>query len=305
MSNASDEDLSHSSNQAVPNTLHLDTAEERMRRALGLSNRNPPQQEAACAPAIHSPQLPQPGRPRHHLSNGRDVAVTIIRRKRHAEAADRQLAPVPAVNRLEATETALKAERLAREQAERGLSEAQAKIRELQTKIVHADLAHQEALAAALAREASARQALQELRDSLCEIEQARQAAVSRARRERVAREQAEEALEAERRIRESVERKLERAVRKTALAPIVKRARPASGRAKKTQRTAIASKPKIGAGKDVRNSSGAKAGRATVAIKSVRKAAPAKTAASRPVRRVSSPRAGSGLATWKSKPRR
>jgi hypothetical protein len=55
----------------------------------------------------------------------------------------------PSQSRLQRTEAALAAETAARDRAERALAEAQAMIRDLQTKIGHADLAKNEALEAA------------------------------------------------------------------------------------------------------------------------------------------------------------
>ena len=78
-----------------------------------------------------------------------DIPVTVVRREQGHEAqVHRGIAPVaaPTSSRLQRTEAALAAETAAREKAERALAETQAVVRDLQTKIGHADLAKTEAL---------------------------------------------------------------------------------------------------------------------------------------------------------------
>jgi len=107
--------------------------EARMRRALGLdraSSEGRPQQRDADR------------RTRRFVKDG-DIPVVFVTTPR-----DKGTGTPISVNRIAAAEIALKAERAAREQAERSLHEAQATIQQLQTKLGHADLAHREALAA-------------------------------------------------------------------------------------------------------------------------------------------------------------
>jgi hypothetical protein len=84
------------------------------------------------------------------------------------------------VNRVEIAEAALKNERAARENAERSLSEAQATIHDVQTKLGHLGLARDEAITAARHAEAARlalQQALDEALATLAAERQARQKA--------------------------------------------------------------------------------------------------------------------------------
>jgi hypothetical protein len=133
-----------------PNSLANEEA--RMRQALGLRN----------APSGGSGgQVPQrregEQRGRRFVKDG-EVPVVVVNSSSREFAAD-GAAPV---NRIAAAETALRAERTAREQAERSLAEAQSTLQHLRTQLVHADMAHREALAAANAAREQAEQALHE-----------------------------------------------------------------------------------------------------------------------------------------------
>jgi hypothetical protein len=66
------------------------------------------------------------------------------------------------VNRIAAAEQAARAERNAREQAERALAEAQATVQHLRTQLAHAEMAHREALAGERRAREQAELALQE-----------------------------------------------------------------------------------------------------------------------------------------------
>ncbi len=81
-----------------------------------------------------------------------DVPVTVLRREPGHEApVHRAVAtPVaaPSSSRLQRTEAALAAETARREKAERALADLQAVLRDLQTKIGHAELTKTEAMAA-------------------------------------------------------------------------------------------------------------------------------------------------------------
>ena len=126
-----------------------------MRRALGLTG--------DCAVRSSGPQTERlqagpPGRPagrssadkpRHRFVQDGAVPVTILNRHRPDEADG------PPMNRA-AVEAALQDERAARDRTERSLQEALATVRDLQTKLGHAELAHREASATAQAARAEA-----------------------------------------------------------------------------------------------------------------------------------------------------
>lgn len=145
--------------------------ETRMRHALGLRDdgayRRPAQRREHDA------------RGRRFVKDG-EVPVVVLNGSREAPAP----APTPA-NRVAEAEEALRAERLAHERAEQSLREAQAGVERLETKLVHAEMAHGEALATerqareaaetALSAAVAARQALEaraaELEARLVEVE--------------------------------------------------------------------------------------------------------------------------------------
>ncbi len=80
-----------------------------------------------------------------------DIPVTVLRRDQGHEAPAHRGIPAPAAptsSRLQRTEAALAAETAAREKAERSLAETQSVVRDLQTKIGHAELAKNEAIEA-------------------------------------------------------------------------------------------------------------------------------------------------------------
>ncbi len=116
--------------------------ENRMRRALGLQgpSRQPLQQRADQA------------RPRHRFVQDGGVPVVVLNgRSDHDPTAVFKA-------RVAELEAALEAERTAHGATRRSLQEAQAALQALQTRLVHAELAHNEALAA----ERTARRAAEE-----------------------------------------------------------------------------------------------------------------------------------------------
>ena len=138
-----------------PNAPDTASVEERMRRALGLTGDHAGRSSPAHA---ERPQAGPPGRPagrssaakqRHRFVPDGAVPVTVISRHRSGEADG------PPTSRA-AVEAALQAERAARERAERSLQEALATVRDLQTKLGHAELARREASGAAEAARAAA-----------------------------------------------------------------------------------------------------------------------------------------------------
>ena len=164
-----------------------EAVEQRMRRALGLTGdrvgRGSPSQP-------EQPRLPPEGRhtgrtsagkSRHRFVQDGAVPVTLVSRRRPDEADG------PAASHA-ATEAALQDERAARARAEQALQEALATVRDLQTKLGHAELAQREAFAAAEA----ARDAADTLRATHQETEALWQADLAA---ERAVRAMAEAAL--------------------------------------------------------------------------------------------------------------
>ena len=126
-----------------------------MRRALGLTG----DRAVRSSPApTERPQAGLPGRParrssadkpRHRFVPDGAVPVTVISRHRSDEADG------PPTSRA-AIEAVLREECAARERAERSLQEALATVRDLQTKLGHAELAYREASGTAEAARAAA-----------------------------------------------------------------------------------------------------------------------------------------------------
>ena len=133
-----------------PNVSDTTSVEERMRRALGLTG---DRAVRSSPPRTERPQAGPPGRPAGRSSadkpRHRFVPVTIINRHRPDEADG------PPTSRA-AIEAALQNERATRDRAERSLGEALATVRDLQTELGHAELAHREASATAQAAHAEA-----------------------------------------------------------------------------------------------------------------------------------------------------
>lgn len=126
-----------------------------MRRALGLTG---DRAVRSSPPRTERPQAGPPGqpvgrasadRPRRRFVPDGAVPVTVISRHRSDEADGLPTSRA-------AIEAALQDERAARDRAERSLQEALAVVRDLQTKLGHAELAHREASATAQAARAEA-----------------------------------------------------------------------------------------------------------------------------------------------------
>jgi hypothetical protein len=114
-----------------------------VRRALGLTEDAPVRSSGFARYGEHATD-----RPKRRFAQDGDVPVVLIQSRREpgTDAADHRLGIAsPSANRAEAAEAALKAERDARERAERALAEAQAAVRDMQTKLGHAMLALDEA----------------------------------------------------------------------------------------------------------------------------------------------------------------
>jgi hypothetical protein len=188
-----------------------DEAESQMRRALGLLGEGPRHRSDADR---QEPAMRQGGafgggglHRRRFVQDG-DIPVTVLRREPGLDLpANRVAAPVtvPSSSRLQRTEAALAAETAAREKAERSLAETCAVVRDLQTKIGHAELAKNEAVetlrrereaAAQVRGEADARDAeLKEARERAEAAEDAVSDYQDQLSTERHARKAAEKAL--------------------------------------------------------------------------------------------------------------
>ena len=195
---------------ASADTNLLSEAEAQMRRALGLYGEGTRQRQDSDRPDQSNRPMDRFGQGGHTASHqglhrrrfvqDGEVPVTVVRRD-----ADSVAAAGPQSSRLQRTEAALAAETVARDRADRALLDAQTQIRDLQTKIGHAELARAEAVEAARRdREAAASlagsstaseeqvQALQEQVDSAEQSKRTAQAALAE---ERTARKTAERAL--------------------------------------------------------------------------------------------------------------
>lgn len=143
-------------------SLRQGSEEARMRHALGLHEDGTAYRPAPPQRREHD------GRGRRFVRDG-EVPVVLLNGHTREPAAAPALPP----GRMAEMEAALKAERLARERAEHALREAQAGVERLETKLVHAEMAHAEAVGA----ERRAREAAEQ---ALSEAEEARQAMATR-----------------------------------------------------------------------------------------------------------------------------
>jgi hypothetical protein len=128
-----------------------------MRKALGLLGEGPRHRPDAerTDQSGRVPDRFNSGLHRRRFVQDGDVPVTVLRREPgrdpgYEAPANRSAAAVaaPSSSRLQRTEAALAAETAARERAERALADVQTSARDLQTKIGHAELAKNEAIAA-------------------------------------------------------------------------------------------------------------------------------------------------------------
>jgi hypothetical protein len=137
-----------------------------------------------------------------------DIPVTVLRRDQVHEAPVHRgvVAPAaPTTSRLQRTEAALAAETAAREKAERSLMETQSVVRDLQTKIGHAELAKNEAI-----------EALRHERESIAQVraegharDERLQQALEHVRHAERGAQACEERLAEERNLRKTAERAL------------------------------------------------------------------------------------------------
>lgn len=200
-----------------------DDAESQMRKALGLLGDAPRQRQEAermDMPARAVGERFSGGLHRRRFVQDGDVPVTVLRREPGAEQPQhRGAAPAaaqPTSSRLQRTEAALAAETAARDKADRALAETQALVRDLQTKIGHAELAKNEAVEAlrqereqnaSLREEAESwEERLQEAEDRAEEAEHVAQTWQEQLHEERNARKAAEKALRQSEAAREAAE---------------------------------------------------------------------------------------------------
>lgn len=188
-----------------------DDAESQMRKALGLLGESPrhrPDQERLEQTSRSMGERFGGGLHRRRFVQDGDVPVTVLRREPGYEPPAHRGAPptaAPTSSRLQRTEAALATETAAREKADRSLAETQNIVRDLQTKIGHAELAKTEAVEALL-RE---REAMIRLRgEADAWQEQLQQAQEQTQTAERSA-QSFQEQLADERQIRKSIEKAL------------------------------------------------------------------------------------------------
>jgi hypothetical protein len=212
--------------QPPPGTLRLSETEEKMRRALGLDA--PPSHPERPRPAPPPTDRFVTGRPKRRFVTDGEVQVDVLHR-----------APANAISpgRIEAAEAALAAEREARERAERSLAETQARLRDLQTKLGHAELASAEAQAAIEA----GRSETASLRSALYESEDRRQ----RAEADTAEARRSLEALRAELALQRAPRKPAPVAKRKTP-SPAKRSAKAPTSRGKKARQTASGRDPQL-----------------------------------------------------------
>lgn len=132
-------------------TSEDDDTEARVRRALGLNSTSPTMGRShQAAPSSVRQNI---DRPKSRFVRDGDVPVVVLNGRRDNELHNSDLKSglsSLATNRRDEADIVLKAERKAREGVERRLIEALATIQDLQTKLGHAMLSRDEALAGAL-----------------------------------------------------------------------------------------------------------------------------------------------------------
>src|SRR4051812_49220550 len=122
--------MSRPTNQQQPLSLDSQVDEDRIRRALGLTSNGT---------TTHQ-QRPEQARQRHRFATDGSVPVVMLNRSERDSGGLKE--------KLEAAENALEVERNAHAATKRALQEAQSQAQALQTRLGHAELAHNEALGA-------------------------------------------------------------------------------------------------------------------------------------------------------------
>jgi hypothetical protein len=188
----------------------IDAAESQMRKALGLlgeSTRARPEGDRSESPGRMADRFSGGLHRRRFVQDG-DIPVTVLRRDQPHEAPPHRgvVAPAaPSTSRLQRTEAALAAETAARERAERALHETQSVVRDLQTKIGHAELARNEAVEA-LRHE---RESMSQIRAELHACEERLREALEQGRQAERSAQASEEHLTEERHLRKAAEKAL------------------------------------------------------------------------------------------------
>ena len=138
---------------SLSDDARMRATEAHMRRALGLHNTSPTQ---ATIPPTTSPVTSSPQR-RRFVRDG-EVPVSVLHRDQDGGAS---------TNKLDAARQALREQVEARERAEHLLREAEATVRDLQTKLAHERIAHEEAVCRMEGEMQVVEQALQRVQDEL------------------------------------------------------------------------------------------------------------------------------------------
>jgi len=139
-----------------------------MRRALGLQGET----SSPAKPATPSPQLTVVHPQRRRFVRDGEVPVTMVHREHGQDESSIS-------SQLDVTRRTLKDQTAAREQAERTLAEAQALIRDLQTKLAHERIARDEAIARLEKEREALREALAKTEGELAtERERARETVI-------------------------------------------------------------------------------------------------------------------------------
>jgi len=167
---------------SLSDDARLRATEEQMRRALGLHNASPTQDRPVPSPAAPGASTSQ----RRRFVRDGEVPVSVIHRDQDDGVN---------TNKLDATRQALREQIEARERAEHLLHEAQATIRDLQTKLAHEKLARDEAIQRVVSDKQVVEQALQRAQEELAVERDCRQKAEQERDEVAVACQEAEERL--------------------------------------------------------------------------------------------------------------
>jgi len=165
--------------------VRLRATETQMRRALGLHDAGPSKSEPGPAPAPSN----GPHRPFRRFVRDGDVPVSVIHRDDPTAATG--------TNQLDAARQTIRSLSVAREQAERQLTEAQNAVRDLQTKLAHERMARDEAIRRVEAERQTVQLSLQSVQAELEAERDARTSAEARAAEATVRCRDAEQRLRA------------------------------------------------------------------------------------------------------------
>ena len=167
---------------SLSDDARLRATEAQMRRALGLHSASSTQDRPVPPPTSPGASSPQ----RQRFVRDGEVPVSVIRRDQNDGAN---------TNKLDAARQALREQIEARERAEHLLQEAEATVRDLQTKLAHERIAHEEAVRRVEGERQAVEQALQRVRDELATERGCRQKAEQERDDAIAARQKAEERL--------------------------------------------------------------------------------------------------------------